>query len=65
MGVDEAILKCVVKCGLLRGCELDKLRFFLEQWRGRVRGRRKEASQAAGDNLKGTVRARGAARVLW
>ena len=58
VGVDEAILKCVVKCGLLRGCELDKLRFFLDQWHRRVsqRGREPEASQAAGDNLKGTVR---------
>jgi hypothetical protein len=42
VGVDEAILKCVVKCGLLRRCELDKLKFFLGHWRSFVLKRRNE-----------------------
>ena len=36
VGMDEAILKCVVKCGLLRQCELAKLRFFVRHWRSGV-----------------------------
>ncbi len=47
VGVDEAILKCVVKCGLLRGCELDKLRFFLDHWRSRVSKQCREARKAS------------------
>ena len=35
--VDEAILKCVVKCGLLRRAELDKMRYFLIHWRRLIR----------------------------
>ncbi len=31
--MDEAILKCVVKCGLLRQVELGKMRYFLTHWR--------------------------------
>ena len=32
VGVDEAILKCVVKCGLLRRAELEKIRYFFIHW---------------------------------
>ena len=32
VGVDEAVLKCVVKCGLLRQFELDKLGYFFSHW---------------------------------
>jgi hypothetical protein len=31
--VDEAILKCIVKCKLLRNAELQKLHYFLKTWR--------------------------------
>ncbi len=48
IGVDEAILKCVVKCGLLRRCELDKLGFFLSHWRSTASKLRGEAGEAAG-----------------
>ncbi len=37
IGMDEAIVKCVVKCGLLRRCELDILHFFMHEWSLRIR----------------------------
>ena len=33
MGFGEAILKCVVKCDLLRRAELESMRYFLVHWR--------------------------------
>ncbi len=62
VGADEAILKCVVKCGLLRRCELGRLRLFLARWRGIValERRRAEAGAAASDPV--AVCARRAAR---
>ncbi len=58
VGVDEAILKCVVKCGLLRRCELDKLHFFLGHWRSCVVKLRDEPIKAPDDPpVAETVRA--------
>ena len=51
VGVCEAILKCVVKCGLLRNYELDKLRFFLDHWRRKMSKSCKGSSKAVFDKV--------------
>ncbi len=58
VGVDEAILKCVVKCGLLRRCELDKLKFFLGHWHSCVEKLRSKPFKADEPGVAETVRAR-------
>ena len=58
VGVDEAVLKCVVKCGLLRQFELDKLGYFFGHWKKVMEPRKNMTEEMNGTGAGGTEQVR-------